>query len=54
MKVLEGAPQGLGGRELADSVQTTLPQLRGSLKRLVDAKKVRFAGKTSARRYWLR
>ncbi len=50
--LLRGARKGLGGRELADSTGTSLPQLRGSLKRLVSAKRVRFDGQTSARRYW--
>ena len=43
---------GVRGRELADAIGATLPQIRGALKRLVDAKRIRFTGLTSARRYW--
>jgi len=52
MKLLKRNGKGRGGRELADATGTTLPQLRGSLKRLGAAKRVRFSGQTAARRYW--
>ncbi|MCR9165495.1 MAG: hypothetical protein ACE37F_00585 [Nannocystaceae bacterium] len=50
--VLEGASDGVGGRDLANATGATLPRVRAALKRLVAAKRVRFAGLTSARRYW--
>ena len=51
MTQIAGAPDGLGGRDLANATGATLPQIRAALKRLVDAKRVRFEGQTSARRY---
>ena len=52
MGLITAAKDGIGGRELANKTGETLPRLRGSLKRLVAKKKVRFAGNTAARRYW--
>lgn len=52
MGLISAAKDGIGGREMADKTGETLPRLRGSLKRLVDKKKIRFAGNTAARRYW--
>ena len=51
MALIAGAPDGLGGRDLANATGATLPQVRAALKRLVDTKRVRFEGQTSARRY---
>ena len=51
MTQIAGASDGLGGRDLANATGATLPQIRAALKRLVDAKRVRFEGQTSARRY---
>ena len=50
--LIRAAKDGVGGREMANKTGETLPRLRGSLKRLVDKRKVRFAGNTAARRYW--
>lgn len=52
LNLITAAKNGIGGREMADKTGETLPRLRGSLKRLVDKKKIRFAGNTAARRYW--
>lgn len=52
MEMISAAKDGIGGREMADKTGETLPRLRGSLKRLVDKRKIRFAGNTAARRYW--
>ncbi len=52
MNLISSAKDGIGGREMANKTGETLPRLRGSLKRLVDKKKIRFAGNTAARRYW--
>ena len=52
MGLITAAKDGIGGREMADKTGETLPRLRGSIKRLVDKKKIRFAGNTAARRYW--
>ncbi len=52
MALIVGAKDGIGGREMANKTGETLPRLRGSLKRLVDRKKIRYAGNTAARRYW--
>ncbi|MBV1859845.1 MAG: hypothetical protein KUG77_15645 [Nannocystaceae bacterium] len=52
MELIVGTDDGIGGREMADKTGETLPRLRGALKRLVDKKKIRFAGNTAARRYW--
>jgi len=52
--LIRAAKDGIGGREMADKTGETLPRLRGSLKRLVDKKKIRFAGNTAARRYWVK
>ena len=51
MTLIAGAPDGLGGRDLSNATGATLPRVRAALKRLVDAKRVRFEGQTSARRY---
>lgn len=52
MKLFKHNGKGFAARELADATGTTLPQLRGSVKRLVAARRIRFAGQTAARRYW--
>lgn len=52
MELITNAKDGIGGREMANVTGETLPRLRGALKRLVDKKKIRFAGNTAARRYW--
>lgn len=54
MGLISATHDGIGGREMADKTGETLPRLRGSLKRLVDKKKIRFAGNTAARRYWVK
>ena len=54
MELISGAKDGIGGREMANTTGETLPRLRGALKRLVDKKKIRFAGNTAARRYWVK
>ena len=51
MTLIAGATDGLGGRDLSNATGATLPRVRAALKRLVDAKRVRFEGQTSARRY---
>lgn len=52
MELITSAKDGIGGREMANTTGETLPRLRGALKRLVDKKKIRYAGNTAARRYW--
>lgn len=52
MALIEVASDGLGGRDLANATGASMPRVRAALKRLVDAKRLRFAGFTSARRYW--
>jgi len=52
MELITDAKDGIGGREMANTTGETLPRLRGALKRLVDQRKIRFAGNTAARRYW--
>jgi|GEM_PF-1505378 len=54
LDLLKGVQSGMGARDIADETGASLPQIRSAVARLVSKKKVRFEGKTAARRYWAR
>ena len=54
VELLQGVTNGMGARDIAEETGASLLQIRSSITRLVAKKKVRFEGKTTARRYWAR
>jgi len=54
VEVLKGVTSGMSARDIAEETDASLQQIRSAVARLVAKRKVRFEGKTAARRYWAR
>ncbi len=54
VELLRGVKSGMSARDIAEETGASLEQIRSAVGRLVSKKKVRFEGKTAARRYWAR
>lgn len=52
IQILRGVRSGMAARDIAEETGATLVQIRSAVARLVAQSKVRFDGKTAARRYW--
>jgi DNA-binding NarL/FixJ family response regulator len=52
VQLLRGVRSGMAARDIAEETGATLVQIRSAVARLVAKSKVRFDGKTAARRYW--